>query len=189
MSEDKNLDNVSNDNKIIAIGFKEKELWNDRLEASFNKKLDNIFNKNKMVVISFEEKHSTETHIAIDKEEFKNVCLETVWRRYQDGYWYAKPEEVEDVPSLTKEQVEALPDGNPKKVAAAEWDDYEKQLQFNNQDLFIFNLIEEALRTRNGLIAFDVLYQRKSYQYEGFKIEECSKQKELPEGNLLEIKP
>lgn len=84
------------------------------------------------------------------------------------GYYYFETEQP-DTPSLTKEQVKALPDGPVKQAAIKEWNDYARKMRWATEGQKMAALYEAAPTDDKALV--DFMRIRKSYEYEGWNVE------------------
>lgn len=120
-------------------------------------------------VLVCEEKHGTRYLKAGTKEELLASCLKMLIERYNER-WYYKPEAPSKKPSVPLEQAQALPDGALKNMALREHDDYKRAQMYYEDDVAQFAVLEEAIKTKNGYLAYQALHHRRDYEYEGFEV-------------------
>lgn len=154
-------------------------------KAFRNERHGRYFNNNSLVLIKLKGKHSEEYYVCNDLEEFYENCLYIIWQRYQSGYYFYEPEMPEiKATSLTKEQVEALPEGKVKTAAIEEIQHNDSLMREYRENVDQWNKLMLALKDRRGEIAIQILEHRSDWEYEEFDTQPITKS-DLPKGDLI----
>lgn len=120
------------------------------------------------------EKHGTRILNALTRKDCYASCLLLLTERFTDSYWYYKPEAPTDKPDLPKEHIEALPDGEVKKLASKQWKRFEKRNRHYEDALAQYNEIVLAVESEDGRLAYQCLHDRSDHEYEGVSLEVLS---------------
>lgn len=115
------------------------------------------------------EKHGDRYFHCVTIEALQAVALKLVTERHQENYYQAGPASEEL--GLTKEQIDALPDGMIKGFAIQEYDRrlrYDRALQ---EERKVERIAAKAITDHNGALALWILEQRERHEYEGFTLE------------------
>lgn len=111
-----------------------------------------------------QEKHGTRVFDATTETALHKSALALVAERLKIG-WYYEPEEPKK-PELTKEQVEALPEGKIRKEAKRQHRDYRQELEEHEEDVEFWQNVQTALETQDGALAWKCLQHRDDHEYE-----------------------
>ena len=157
-----------------------------------NKRIDRLFESKRPVIIVFREKHADVKFACLNRNELECVCLSTLWERYHMGYYCDfgdTDSHTPNMPPISKSDINTMPSGITKNAANQEWEHYEAELSAQKETTHQLKLIETALRERDGTIAFAILKNHSGGEYEGFEVESSNKIENLPQTDLLNIKP
>jgi len=143
--------------------------------------------KRRPVIVVFREKHADAKFACLDRSELERVCLSALWDRFHMGYYEVDPEPV--VPAISREDVDAMPDGGIKTAATEEWKQYDRARSWHRETTERMELVAAALRHRDGTTAFAVLEACSGGEYEGFEVEPAQKIEDPPRVDLLSVKP
>ena len=123
-------------------------------------------------VLIAKEKHGTRYMDASTKDAFLANALKLMKERIGHGWYYElEPGEGPKVPELTQDQVDALPDGEIKDTAKAQWKRYRRQLRDRAEDDNFAVKVRKALADEDGELAWDVLRTRSDAEYEYVSLE------------------
>jgi hypothetical protein len=121
------------------------------------------------VIVIFKEKHGDRYFIANNQEELGKICLQVLTERFDDGYWYYKPEPLgeddkiidipEDLPEDVKGDIERRNGAMRNKIRSHKYAVHD------------YKLIEKAYQDRDPKAAYHVLQNRSAYEYEEMAIE------------------
>ena len=135
-----------------------------------------------MHLFIFREKHGDRYYVANNLLEVTQVALEVVSRRLKEGWYEQWP--TPQFPELSRDQTEALPDGQIKNSARAIWDAYDSAMEAHTLNNKVIQEACEAVEQQDGIKALEVLRERDAFEYEGFDIERIEPVKE-PSGEPL----
>jgi hypothetical protein len=121
-------------------------------------------------LLVFKEKHGQRYfYVHNDKALFK-AALKILTERAKEGYWYYKPEEPPKAPDFTKEQIATLPE-SMRADATKKLQQYTDACRRYDAEVEDYNEIQEALKTKNGKLAWQCLRNRSDGEYEGCSLE------------------
>jgi|SRR5579859_3307873 len=148
-----------------------------------DRRLRNLFEdpKSKYVLV-FTEKHSTRYFDASTLRAMLKSCLKVLTERRQNArWWYGEAESLEDFkaymkehgyyPSMTRDQVNALPPGSVRKAAEEEIRYYQERLAEREEHEEFLKLCDEAIAAKDGRLAYEALDMRNQHEYERMNIE------------------
>lgn len=137
----------------------------------YYKDIKNHFLTEKAPLILVEkQKYGENLYIINNITDLEKISLNILKYRVKNKYIY-KPEKEYCKPSLTKEQIDCLPEGKIKIIAKEEYRDYLQNEKAYNVMLEEYNLANKALKEKNGKIAYDILWDRCFFEYEYIHIE------------------
>jgi hypothetical protein len=114
----------------------------------------------KIIVVSVGDNDDRNDIIYLDAstpEKMDRACLSILKARRKDyEYYYGTPTEPAK-PSLSFEEVEKLPAGAIKDFALSEWSQYHKLRQQYESEREDIELMDKALSTNNGKLAYKIL--------------------------------
>lgn len=122
------------------------------------------------LIAKFTENHAERYFIVPTYSDLCKVCLKVVLERDEEGCWYYIDEHELETPSLTKEQLEKMPDGCVKDAAKEEWRYYERQLEELKESKKLQEALEKIRTSKDGELAVRFLMERKDYEHERFEI-------------------
>lgn len=122
----------------------------------------------RMLVVK--DKYSATYYHVPTIEKLKQACLYILEERQKEGCYPEAEDSQPTPPELTEEQIAALPEGEIKKLAQEQHARYHDSLRYHEEAQIETKAIKNALATKDGLLAFSVLLERASYEYEGFEI-------------------
>ena len=76
------------------------------------------------------------------------------------------------LPDLTREQIEALPEGEIKRAAKKQARRYEREKREREDAILQAEQVELSLEGRNGQLAWEILRERSDFEYEGIELED-----------------
>ena len=134
-------------------------------------------------ILLCKEKHEDNYWDASDDESWAKSSLAILTDRWNDDFWYQKPEKPSQGGLLTKKQIDALPDGRVKEVALKELKNYEESLKsfIDENDWYerASKIVEQQnlsfVKYKNRAsgkiirqlpLAYELLTERNSYEYE-----------------------
>lgn len=162
----------------------------DGLRKLNSKRIDKLFDPKRPVILVFKEKHTDIKFVCLHRDELEYICLATLWERYHLGYYCDFADSYTPIlPPIPKNDIDTMPNGITKKAAITEWKHYEKELIYQKETKNILRLVKVALTDRDGIIAFAILQDCSSGEYEGFKAEPSQRIENLPQIDLFDIKP
>jgi hypothetical protein len=123
------------------------------------------------MLLVFKEKHGDRHyHTPNDKTLFR-VALAVLTERWEEGCWYYGPDEEapvapdveeKDIPTLPRSlQIEATAKIRDYHRQKSEWDDLTRE----------YEDIQVAVKTEDGRLAWRILRDRSSAEYEGVRLE------------------
>lgn len=181
----------------IIIGnqdvFLQRNYWGkinmtpNELRTNISKRIDELFESGRPVLIIFGDKHENHYSICLNRDELEVACLEWVWIKYHDNYYGIIPEPMK--PTITQEQIDAMPNCEMKQGALRDWLSYKTELHGHQETTYWGEIINIALQNRDGVMAFAVLEAHNDYQYESFEVKKSEAIKIPPNVNLLKIEP
>lgn len=175
---------MSKTTKKLTINAKKLETQKlDKWRAERAKKLRQANNDRGSCVIRFKGKYDSCIYVCNNSREMELVALNELYHRYHSGNYYYNPEKP-NVLEMTKDQINALPEGNIKTHALERFKYYERDIKEYESDLSFWNLVQFALKNRDGIAALDALISRSDAEYEKMEIE-YSSVIDLPKTNLL----
>lgn len=164
--------------------------WRKRI----GERIDKLFelspthrSKRRPVIVVFREKHADAKFACLDRGDLERVCLSVLWDRFHAGYYEVDPEPAP--PPISREEVDAMPDGGIKTAAIEEWKQYDRERSWHRETAERMELVAAALRERDGAAAFAVLEACSGGEYEGFEAEPAQKIEDPPRVDLLSVKP
>ncbi|MHA2068144.1 MAG: hypothetical protein ACXABY_27600 [Candidatus Thorarchaeota archaeon] len=122
-------------------------------------------------VLVAREKHGTRIFNALTRKDCYASALRLLMERFTDSYWYHKPDAPSGKPELTKDQIDALPDGEIKNLAKKQWKRFKKSNSYYEDALAQYNEIVLAVESEDGRLAFQCLRDRDDHEYEGICLE------------------
>jgi hypothetical protein len=122
-------------------------------------------------LLVFKEKHGERYFNIPDDTALFAACLKVVSERLKEECWYLEPDgEVPKTPDFTREQIASMPESMradaEKKLAA-----YIREMQEFNEEIADFAKIKEAVESRDGRAAWQIVCDRGRYEYEGYSLE------------------
>lgn len=116
------------------------------------------------------EKHGEGYYLINNDKKLFEVSLVILKTRFNEG-WYYDPDESE-IPkaSLTKEQIEALPEGHVKQVAVREMNSIKREIRLYKESMKSYKNIKKAIKDSDGRMAYMCLMDRRDGEYEGFEL-------------------
>lgn len=147
------------------------ETYNERLLTRLRASLSSTPH-----VLVVREKHGTAFLDASNVDALSKSCLSLLKFRRENDYYYDPGEEIltSKKPSLTKEQISALPDGAVKKAALGEWAQYKRKNEDHQDAIDFIKSVDEAIANKDGLSAYLVLKDRSDAEYERVELEPIS---------------
>jgi hypothetical protein len=141
---------------------------NDR--ELLERRLKGHLDKNSIVI--FKEKHSDRYFAIPDIDTFCKVALKIVTERFKEGWYGDESDYSIDEPGLSREQVEALPEGKIKHDAMKRIADYEAELKGKARYLVDYKTSKRVVKEKDAPGALMFLLQRgKSGEYESWDIQ------------------
>lgn len=159
----------------------------EKMTERFGRWINKLFEPLRPVLVVFKEKHGDTRFVCSDRGELESVCLAKLWERYHMGYYEASRKPPQ--PPIPKDEVDAMPDGGTKRGAVDEWMCYERACGQHKRTAKRLEMIEAALRSRDGVVAIAVLQCADGQEYEGFEVESAPEIEGPPEIDLLSVKP
>ncbi len=118
------------------------------------------------------EKHGERFLDATTEEAFHKSAVKLLRERLEEnGYDYLKSDGLKK-PDLTKEQVEALPDGDVKKTAQKQRREHLRALYQNAENDRLHKDIVKAVKEEDGPAAWDALERCSDGEYGQVELEE-----------------
>jgi hypothetical protein len=115
--------------------------------------------------------------IALDistPEQLIKAALSVVKGRFCGQHDYYNPYMEEPglpiPPEISKEQYNAMPEGELKAAAKVIFERHERKMQHYDEEIKEINLIKRCLETNDGRLAWKILQRRKCNEYEGYEI-------------------
>jgi hypothetical protein len=141
---------------------------NDR--AILERRLKGHLDKNSIVI--FKEKHSNRYFHIPDIDTFCKVALKIVSERFKES-WYGDESDYQiDEPGLSREQVEALPEGKIRHDAMKRIADYEAEMKGKARYIIEYKTSKRVVKDKDGAGALMFLLNRgKDGEYEGWDIQ------------------
>ena len=134
------------------------------------------------MVVQFVEKHGSQFFIVTKVEELERMALFVLWQRWHEG-WYAI--NAKDAPAKPKYTVEQIKNKQLGISALEEWTQYKKSSDVFDRSLDFNRQAKDALKKRDGWLAWELLWIRQSYEYEKCELIYPVLAVVLPEGSLL----
>lgn len=159
----------------------------NELRNDVSKRIDKLFESGRPVLIIFRDKHEDHHSICLNRNELEMECLEWVWLRYHDDYYDVIPEPTK--PIITQEQSSAMPNCEAKQGALRDLLNYRTELYEHTETAYWGEMVNIALKNRDGVTAFAVLESHSDHQYNGFEIKKSEVIRNLPNVDLLEVRP
>lgn len=123
-------------------------------------------------VLVLKEKHGDRHFNVADDAALHRVALKILTERFEQGYWYYKPEDKDkpEAPDFTMEQVATLPESLRAK-ADKKLREYTDACRRYDAEVEDYNDIETAVKNKDGKLAWEALQAHRDGEYEGFNIE------------------
>lgn len=115
------------------------------------------------------DKYNTYFYLANNREELLKVFLNMLENNWKSEYYY-KPNPPKLKDQLTEEQIVVLPEKYQKTERAIVAENARVDTEYA-LELEQYMRIKKALDTRDGELAFQVLSDRKDYEYEVWRFE------------------
>lgn len=128
-------------------------------------------------IIVFNEKHGNRYYIANNPDEFGRVFLTVLEERFHQKYWYNWMKGYKDtslvIPKFTEEDINSLPESVQEMTESMrrELSFYKKGLREQKETRENYLNIEKAIVTRDTYLAYQMIREVSSGEYEGFEIE------------------
>ncbi len=126
----------------------------------------------KSTLVIIKNKHDNEYLVVNNDEELFNLALILLEARLRSNEYYFKPEEPEKL-DYDESQIASLPvklQRDAEKVLA----NYKRNLKFFEEELYTWELIQQAIKNKDGRLAWRILDSRGDYQYEQIVLEHLS---------------
>lgn len=128
-------------------------------------------------VLVLKEKHDDLYFHVPDEATLHKVALDILTKRLKSGDWYYDlRQDVPKSPELTKEQIEALPDGRIKEIARKEVDNYQSRLRSYQHEVEDYVNLQRAVKDKDGKAAWRALLRRHCGEYEQVRLEKYRKE-------------
>ena len=123
-------------------------------------------------VMALKEHHDTVMLDVTTDEQLHAVCLQVVTARFStpELQEWMNDTSPPDEPSLGRALSESLPSGSVRAAALYEWEQYDKRVQAIEQKKKDIADIRKAIETRDGRLAYKVMYRRRWVEDESFDI-------------------
>lgn len=121
-------------------------------------------------VLVTKEKHGDYYYHCPTQEALYVAALQILTERFNEGYWYPKPEEPVPVDDETEKTVLLIPDEVIRKRALAEVRITKRRNQECIKALQDYQSIEHAVKEKNGREAWACLQDSRDYEYEGLSL-------------------
>lgn len=160
-----------------------------QMQEFYGKRIDRLFTEpGRPVFVVFREKHEYNKSICLNRDELERVCLTKLWNNYHMDYYWADSKPT--IPPIPKDEIDAMPDGETKSGALEEWASFSHRCDSHERSTEQLEVVETALRDRDGTLAFAVLQIRgdAEHEYEGFDVGPTMIE-DPPAGDLLSVKP
>ena len=105
--------------------------------------------------------------VALDALKF-NVEAGYTWSAEDTKKYIKEP----TPPDLTYEQIAALPEGEVKQTAETQARRYERKNRERKDAILQAELVEHALKKRDGYLAWEILQERSGYEHEYVSLED-----------------
>jgi hypothetical protein len=123
------------------------------------------------------EKHGRIYFHIPDEKTLHKVALDILMERVKAGYWYPDPvDSAPESPGLTKEQVDALPEGSIKSDAQKAMTRYQGHLRQHQREFKDFAELQSAITNMDGKAAWRALRQYGDGEYAGVSLERYSEE-------------
>lgn len=158
-----------------------------KLRTTTDKRIDQLFESRRPVLIIFGDKHENHYSVCLNRDELEVACLDQVWIKYHDNYYGVIPEPMK--PTIAQGQIDSMPNCEAKQGALRDWLNYKTELYGHRETTYWGEIINIALHNRDGVMAFAILEAHNDYQYEGFEVKESKGMRNLPNVDLLAVRP
>jgi len=122
----------------------------------------------KLLVVT--EKHGEEYYLINDIDGLLRAALAIVLRRSEEGYWYHKPEKSKLKEEVAEDVLVKLPSDLYAKAMEAKQYNIKIEKDFQ-RDMVAWEMIQKAVNEKDGVSAFQVIDDRKDYEYERWALE------------------
>lgn len=123
-------------------------------------------------VLIIRDKYSTQYLVAGNMRELEASTLSVLKARFEAGYY--GDSEGPGKPEMTKEQVDALPEGEVKNFALKQLCNYNNRLAEYEEGKAFVQEAGQVIEDRSGYRAYLLLFQRNYFEYEGISLEPLS---------------
>lgn len=122
-------------------------------------------------VLVLREKHGNGYFLVQTDEELLQVAKMVVAGRKRQR-WYGEPRAAVEL-DFTAEDIEKMPK-SLQKVAREKLAEVRERQEWTEEEAEVWELVEASEKDESGVLAYEVLWRRREYEYEGFKIEMLS---------------
>ena len=117
------------------------------------------------------EKHGNRYFDASTEELRNAAALKLLTERFDEGYWYYKPNPPDDTLILSAEQIVQLPTEVLRNQEAAKLRQYKRDFAEYEKEVEDHQLIQKAVQTKDAALAYKLLKRRIDYEYENITVE------------------
>jgi hypothetical protein len=142
------------------------KFYTSRIEKSYILRIKEHL-ENYPIVIQITDKYDGYLTLVNNYKSFCNFFLKRL--EHILGYYIRKPDEPKKL-EFDKSLLDKLPEGKIKDKYKDELRQYEIDYQEYENDLELYNDAENAIKNKNGEIAFFIINRRKDYEYEGLEV-------------------
>lgn len=136
--------------------------------------IEDWFGKSKVALIVLESKYNKSYIVAKSVTGFYRFFLKLLRERMESGNYYSNPSKDEPLlaPPVSREDAKKLPCGNIRRVALAEWDQYDENMKGYEEAKLEWEQMNKALDENNGKLAYEALSLRaiSGCEYEGMDV-------------------
>lgn len=119
-------------------------------------------------LLVLKDKHETEYYLCADRDALGRACLEILKARLSPQYGYIHEPDKEPyglVDELTDEQIAVLP-AHLQRQAQQDRGDNTRRRAEHAEELLQYAEAKKALADKDGLMAYQVLHDRRDHEYE-----------------------
>jgi len=121
-------------------------------------------------ILVLEEKHGTRHFDASTDKLLAQAALSVLKARFDEGGWYYAPGVAPTKPDFAEADIEKMP-ASMQAAAKETFKQYRRSLNAWQQETDDYNRIKRAIDTNNGWLAWHILRDRSSYEYERAELE------------------
>lgn len=131
-------------------------------------------------ILIFKEKHCTRYFDASTKKKIEAAALKLLKERTNLKYGYIRkpdskpyfyPKDIEVTLTLTDEQIAAIPTEDLRKQATDYRASARRAVREHQQEIETWQRVQQALKSKDGAAAWEILEAREDHEYEGFEFD------------------